>query len=72
MIELSVSCFEYPEEIKELAGKDHQLLLTSQKEREPASCWKKNTTSKYFCQKIRAEPKPAQASIHVETGQHRE
>lgn len=51
MIELSVSCFEYPEEIKELAGKDHQLLLTSQKEREPASCWKKTPPLSIFAKK---------------------
>ena len=63
MIELSVSFVEYPKEIKDLAGKDHQLLLTSQKKRKSSFLLEKTTPLKYFCQKIRAEPKSAQALI---------
>lgn len=65
MIELSVSFVEYPKEIKDLAGKDHQLLLTSQKKRKSSFLLEKTTPLKYFCQKIRAEPKSAQALIFV-------
>lgn len=46
--------FAYPKEINDLAGKDRQWLLTSPKERQPASAGKNNTTFKVFLPKSKS------------------
>lgn len=59
---LNCHLFAAPKGI-EAPGEDH-LMLPSQKERQPALCWKNTPPMKDFCQEIvRAEPESAQTLI---------